>query len=322
MKWFEVLDTRPVAGDIGLEIETECLKRYDYVPGLGDYWGVHNDGSLRHIGVEYVFSRPYTIDGAEYKAALEMFDRQSKAVKFESSTYTSIHVHLNVTREEVKTIANFLTIYFIVEELLNQYCGPDRDGNLFCLKTSVAESTFHTAKDLIESADAGADFLRHAVSKLNNTQLKYSALNLYALRHFGSLEVRTHPGSSDVGIIDRWVHILWSLMLYARRHKNPQTIVNNYYDSADKKTFLLSVFGEYRKYFNLDNLEERLSDGVFYATLIANSSQNWNNFGSNPPKVVKRNTVKTKPFDGLTNDQIQIMLDTIAANPVIPEVDV
>lgn len=323
MKWSDALGIRPVAGDIGLEIETESLKQYEYVPGLGDFWAVHSDGSLRHVGVEYVFSRPYSIDGVEYKAALDVFDKQSKAVKFEASTYTSVHVHLNVTREEVKTVANFLTIYFIVEELLNQYCGPDRDGNLFCLKTSVAESTFHTAKDIVESADVGVEFLRHTVGRLQNTQLKYSALNLYALRHFGSLEVRTHPGSSDVGIIDRWVHILWSLMLYARRHKNPQTIVNNYYDSADKKAFLLSVFGEYRKYFNLDNLEERLSDGIFYATLIANSSQNWSNFGNNPPKAVReRKVVKTKPFDGLTNDQIQLMLNTIAANPVIPEVDV
>lgn len=323
MKWHEMVGSRPVAGDIGLEIETESLKHYAYVPGLGDFWSVHNDGSLRNIGVEYVFSKPYMIDGAEYKAALEVFDKQSKAVKFETSTYTSVHVHLNISREEMKTIANFFTIYFIVEELLNQYCGPDRDGNLFCLKTSVAESTFHAAKEIVEAADSGPDFLRHAVSRLQNNQLKYSALNIYALRHFGSLEVRTHPGSTNVEVIDRWVHILWALILYARRHKSPVSIVNNYHDTPDKRSFLLSVFGEYRKYFVLDNLEERLSDGVFYATLIANSSQNWANFGSNPPKTVEeRKRVKTKNFEGLTNDQIQAMLNTMAVNPVIPEVDV
>jgi len=324
MKFASLVGHRVVHGGIGLEIETEAKAGYDNpVQDFAMFWNAHNDGSLRNVGVEYVFNTPYNFRGPEYTKALELFDKLTKVVKFTPSTYTSVHVHLNMTTETIMTIANFITTYFIVEELLNEYCGPDRDGNLFCLKTSVSEGIFVAAKDLLKSFDTGSESAKINMTKLSQNNLKYGALNLYALRQFGSLEIRTHPGTVDVKLIDRWVSILVDILNYSRHAGTPVDIVNSIYANGNQ-AFVTEVFEGNVKYFNLTGIEDRLADGIWYATSIANScSANWKNYGNNPWLQEERpKKPKAVPFEGMTQDEITAFFNLTNANPITTEVDV
>ena len=319
MKWYTYTGQKRVDGAIGLEIETESKAPYVYIKDLTDLWNVHNDGSLRQNGVEYVFSTPYDYKSVNYAKALAVFDEQAKVAKFIPSVYTSVHVHLNVTNSEVVEVFNFMALYFIVEELLNEYCGPDRNGNLFCLKTSSAECVYRVARDMVAAFDKGPEFAKHYISRLSQNALKYAAMNLYTLRQFGSLEIRTHPGTVNIDEIHRWISILVGLFKFAKTFSNPVQLVQAYHKNSSE--FLSSCFGEYASYFNLMGTKEKLSDGLWYATILADASPDWKNFGKNFkadefPKFAPQTT------GTLSNEQIQDLINAYNAHLITTAEDV
>ena len=320
MKWATFLGQRAVVGEVGLEIETECAKGYTVPDSISKYWTIHNDGSLRHHGVEYVFAQPYNFNSEEYREAMKLFDQLTEEIDFLESTYTSVHVHLNMTNREVITVFNFMAVYLIVEELLNRYCGPDRNGNLFCLKTSNAEYNYIKIKEMVRAFDQGAHVASAFIKNgLSQNSLKYAALNLYTLRQFGSLEIRTHPGTVDVKIIHRWVSILHNLLLFATTFKNPVEVVNAF--SASPITFVENAFKQHASFFTASQLEltSRCSDGLWYATTLAAQVDDWASFGK--AKEPKTQTIK-KTDVRLGNNQIHEFLVNQGATPVTVQDDV
>lgn len=272
-------------GEIGLEIETEALRAYDYVPAIGDYWSIELDGSLRQNGQEFIFRRPFTPGSKEYKKALELFDAQAKVSKFIDSVYTSVHVHLNMNDKTVTHLANFITLYLIFEEPLTEYCGDTRNGNLFCLKTSNAEASYRNIQELFRAIDQGTG--QYFISRLDHNRFKYSGLNIVPLRHLGSVEVRTHPGCNDVALIDRWIQILHMLYKKATTFDNPVAIINRLYGYRSKTAFFELIFEEYSKFFDLNNLDAKMKNGIWYATSAAGCVENWKDFGSKKAKTKK-----------------------------------
>lgn len=264
-------------GEIGLEIETESKATYGVLPSIGNYWGVHQDGSLRQNGLEYVFLQPYTPGGQAYKAAMEAFAEQAKVTKFLKSSYTSVHVHLNMLDRQLTSIMNFITLYYLFEEVLTEYCGAARNGNLFCLKTSNAEAHYKAVCELAKAIENGSGIA--AIKRLNNDHLKYAGLNIVPLRTFGSLEVRTHPGTVDVDLINRWVEILRMIYKKADTFANPVEIINRLDGYRSKEAFAELIFEEYSKFLNLKDMNDKMKNGVWYACAVAKSVDNWKSFG-------------------------------------------
>lgn len=290
----------PNMGEVGIEIETECLNEYR-VPPL-KYWDAKVDGSLRHIGIEYILKKPLNHNSAEYKEAIEEFNGISKKFKFLESTYTSVHVHLNMVDREIIHLANFITLYLIFENTLTRYCGPDRDGNLFCLKTSDAEQSYRTYVDLISAISSGR--ANGYISRLISSQIKYSALNVAPLRNLGSVEVRTHGGSSDVVEITRWVDMLMCLYNKAQKFKNPVEIVNLFRDEKKNLSVLNLIFGDLSKYFDVGYLDKDLKSTLYYAAAVASSVKDWDKFSKieiEKPKF----TTKMMIFDEVSVDNLE-----------------
>jgi hypothetical protein len=141
-----------LAGDFGVEIETEVdtAKRYDY-PKLR-YWTAKKDGSLRDYGVEYVLNSPLSRN--ELKVALEEFDACNKKFKFrKDSISTSVHVHVNMLDDTYLTLANFITAYSLMENPLIDFSGPDRLSNLFCLPFCDAEGGVAQIVELLKAVN-------------------------------------------------------------------------------------------------------------------------------------------------------------------------
>lgn len=262
-------------GEIGIEIETETIRPYDH-PRF-NHWTTHSDGSLRNFGVEYVLRNP--LDYKDIGGALREFELNTRQIAFIPSVYTSVHVHLNQKNRTLQQLFNFITLYLLFEEPLGHYCGPDREGNLFCLKTSSSERNLVNITNLAQNIELGN---RRGIQALNQNHLKYSGLNIAPLRNFGSLEVRTHFGTTDINLIDRWVGMLYrGIYEKATTFANPVEIVNRFNEVGYEK-FLIECFGHYVDYltFSKKDFEKTL----WYATAVASSVTDWSSLGDEKKK--------------------------------------
>lgn len=227
----DLVGVTATTGNIGLEIEVEGNKFPKY--GTGQYsnytnvqsdylpaeWSFHHDGSLRgDDNAEYVLKRPLEFDkvpGAVSKL-WDMFDGYGTLL--DDSNRTSVHVHLNVQSFHLNRLCSFVGMYFAVEDLLTQWCGDHRVGNLFCLR----------AKDARGIVSSFKTFLKSEGQSILSSGLHYSGLNLGALSKFGSLEIRTMRGVSDPKIILDWVAILRRLYDLSGEFTDPRDVVSGF----------------------------------------------------------------------------------------------
>lgn len=293
-------------GSFGLEIETESKNPYNL--GLSNYWSTHSDGSLRDFGVEFIFKKPLDIDSNEYKNALKEFEDWTKLIKFENSTYTSVHVHLNFVEKDLTHLANFIVLYVLLDNVLTRYCGADRDGNLFCLKSENAEASVMLYRELFGylSGDYQFKTVSTWVGNLNQNVYKYSSLNIVPLKNLGSVEVRTHPGTTDVKVIDRWVHILNCLYTAAQRYRDPREIMAQLRDRRTYIGFVKHIFGNYAQYFDEKTIDEDIGRNLFYAKYLVYGIKDWSKFGKIelPFRKFKERTVMGSVFVDAGMDQL------------------
>lgn len=271
-------------GDAGIEIETETIKPYRE-PEL-KYWRCVPDGSLRDFGREYVLNGP--MKSVEIKEALEEIRACNKKFKFEKDRIsTSVHVHLNMQRENWLTLANFVVAYLMVENVLIKFSGPDRLSNLFCLPACDAEGVV-----------TNLDYMLNGIAKFNfravvqdENRVKYGALNCAPLSKFGSIEIRSFRGETDVDVIYEWVQILLELKNFSKtRGLTPPRILQIFND--DNHGFLSVVFPEFHRTLTknlsakqvLDLVTGPDSKNLYYAAKLAQISKDWNTFGVPKPK--------------------------------------
>lgn len=212
-------DNGPKSGLIGLEIEVEGKSLFSTPI---KYWGVHNDGSLRDTdgqpGVEYVLKEP--LDPPEVKASLTYLENRLIASESQvaDSYRTSVHVHINVQDLTLKQLYNFILLYLIFEELLVDWSGPDRAGNLFCLRAKDSDFFIQMLEDVLKTG----------TFKSWKEDLRYSACNVNAVIKFGSLEFRSMRGTVDKDLIMCWINMLLTVREQALTYDNPREIVDKF----------------------------------------------------------------------------------------------
>ena len=99
------------------------------------------------------------------------------------------------------------------------FCGEERKGNRFCLR--------------LEDAEGAMDFLNHIFSsgerslkEIGQDQVRYAAINIEALRKYGSLEFRAMQGTVDVERITTWCTALYNIREFAMSQESPAAIFN------------------------------------------------------------------------------------------------
>lgn len=182
---------------IGIEIEVEgarLLGEGERISG----WNITTDGSLRGEAYEYVLKGPMPIEGA--KAALKNLEKalQDNGAYVASAHRGSTHIHVNVQTKTLEQVFTTLYLWMIVEPLWLHMCGPQRDGNLFCLPSYLSGDMTFFAETLLQAHREGANWnIIH--------RGKYSALNTDCLANFGSLEFRTFASQTDSSVVSNWV---------------------------------------------------------------------------------------------------------------------
>jgi hypothetical protein len=207
-----------VTGEVGIEIECEGSK----LPSLNyleKYWITHADGSLRGESIEYVMAGP--VPRKEVIPALEYLDGLFKEhkTKIKDSYRTSVHVHVNMQTVTIRQTYNMVLMYGILEDILTDYAGTTRVGNLFCLRMSDAEFML--------------DQLRHGASTdryehLNTNGLRYAGCNVKSLFDHNSLEFRAFRGTTDMKLIAEWVDIILQIKDSALTYANPAEMLQNF----------------------------------------------------------------------------------------------
>lgn len=212
-KVFGLSASKKQEGLIGLEIEAEGKNLFT---SPFSYWACHQDGSLRpteegHPPQEYVLKKPLNLP--EVEKALAYLDRKLKesGSEIRMSSRTSVHVHVNCQGMTVKELYCFILLYLIFEEVLVDWAGPERAGNLFCLRAKDSDYYIQMLEDPLKKKNF----------KLWKEELRYSACNIASVSKFGSLEFRALRGTVDTKMIMTWVEILNHLREESFSYDNP-----------------------------------------------------------------------------------------------------
>ena len=118
----------------GFELELETNKAVLW-PILKE-WRHKKEGSLRNYGSELILSKP--LYGEDLIEALKNISRTIESNKeyLVDTIRTSTHVHHNIQDKTGIDILSIFALYWIVEDLLMDFCGKYRKGNYNCLSLS------------------------------------------------------------------------------------------------------------------------------------------------------------------------------------------
>ena len=305
-----MLNRKETKGQVGLEIEVEGNKfpKPEGYEGthqpvrLNDstFWSYVHDGSLRGAdNAEYVLTKPVMFDKVP-EAIDDIFSRMaSYGSVISESNRTSVHVHLNCQDFHLNRLTALLALYFTFEEVLTEWCGDHRVGNLFCLRAIDAPAIVSQVKKFIRT-DGSYQLQDH---------LHYSGLNTNALFKLGSLEWRTLRGCSDPQIILNWVAILQRLYELSADFQDPREICSMF-SGEGPSSFFDNVLGPHAKTvrdgieFDNDRIGESMYEGIRMAQDIC-YCRDWSRyqpqrfkvdpFGRDPRKLAKKLATGSAP---------------------------
>lgn len=255
-----LLGLRPTKGDLGLEIEMEgnSLPRTD---ALAKWFEFERDGSLRGAdNIEYVLRGVKSL--SDIKTALDVLDKTLSESPYEMlpSFRAGVHCHVNCQTMTVRELITFAVAYYVLEEVLVDWCGPDRVGNHFCLRAKDADVIIESIVSTLETRN-----LRH----LNTDNLRYAALNFRSLFRYGSLEFRAMETCRDMSRIYDWCAMLLHIKEMSRLFKEPSEIVATFSNDG-VYTFVRRFLGPFAdKFEDTPELERKLWNGIRIAQEIA-----------------------------------------------------
>lgn len=266
-----LLRRKETLGQIGLEIEVEGNK-FPYPPGMKGahqpvpmpdmkFWSYVHDGSLRgKDNAEYVLAKPILF-GEVNEAVGELFGKlASFGSIMDESNRTSVHVHLNCQTFHLNRLTSLMALYFTFEELLTQWCGEHRVGNLFCLRAKDAPAIVSQIRKFIRT-DGGYELRDHH---------HYAGMNANSLHKYGSLEFRSLRGCSDPQTILDWVSILQRLYELSADFEDPRDICG-LFSAEGPLSFFETILGDkafiIRNGISYDN--DKISEAMYFGIRMA-----------------------------------------------------
>lgn len=255
MQWFRLARRFKTSGDVGIEIEVEGVG----LPHVERFWKNEADGSLRGESREYVLENPMTLK--EARMALSYLDAQYKAndTVVHDSVRAGVHVHVNVQDLNMIELYNFMVLYLILEDVLVKWCGPTREGNLFCLRAGDADFLIRQLQSVATT---------RLFSNLHSDSLRYASMNVKALGTYGSLEFRAMRGTRDLDTIYKWAEVLVGLREVAKRFENPYKVIE-LFSQGTPKDFLITALGDNARAFACEGYASMLNNGMRRAQDVA-----------------------------------------------------
>ncbi len=249
-------------GLLGVEVEVEG-ERLPVVDG--EDWRTERDHSLRGESFEYVMREPRSLP--ETITCLNSLKECLNNSNYYETPRAGVHVHVNVQNLTVVQLYNAIISTYLLETILTRYCGPHREGNLFCLRVCDAE---YQAIKVEESA------VKNSLRVLNTEEIRYSALNLNSLAKYGSIEYRAMRSTADFGVLRIWCTVLHNIRMQAEQFETPLDIVSMALEAPE--SFVYRLLGEYAGVLleGVD-IQAELDVGMEYVLPIVHAVD-WNSF--------------------------------------------
>jgi hypothetical protein len=227
----DFLGKRGKKGDLGIEIEVEGEGLPQDNLGI---WVPKADRTLGAGGIEYVTSSPVLV--SEKRAAINFLaDSLMKFKTVENSHRASVHVHSNFLYNTPTQYWTSATAYWLVENLLFNFCDPYRKGNCFCLRLADAEGVLKTVFD-----DLKRDY---PFTKIGTDDIRYAGQNLAATAKFGSIEYRGMSFTLDKEKLDTWTSELFNLNSKVNKFASSPSDLMDKYLAKGPGNFLREIFG-------------------------------------------------------------------------------
>ncbi len=262
----------------GVEIELEFNEPtiYGVLPG----WKYKKDGSLRGNGVEFLFSKP--LAGKAIKTAFDNFELISKDWKLVDSIRTSTHIHHNVQEKTGLDILSIFGLYWIVEDILLDYCGAYRKGNFNCLSIGQTNSLLDFFCSNLRTFTNEPKLKKNYQNKTHiynccNDHYRYSALNPKSITQFGSIEFRAMRSLIKADDLLAWSNIIQKLITYQEKHGTIDIILKRL-NLITPREIIKDIFGPYSyELFKsaATNWEDELVENVLKVTHLKNSLFTW-----------------------------------------------
>lgn len=201
----------------GVEVELEyagALRRA-YLEGRppAEQWMATEDGSLRDGGLELV-SEPLTL-----RSMLLRTEQLYAHIRPRMCTKrTGIHVHANVQDFTAQQIMTLFAVYSLVEPLLFDVVGGDREFSNYCLPWYDCRAAFEQLWKSVQKRKDPTGVL----TDLARRSCKYMALNLGSLVQHGTVEFRHAPTFEEVGGLHNWLNTVDRLVRTSLEFKAPE----------------------------------------------------------------------------------------------------
>lgn len=256
------------------EIQTETHESIGVYETPMEYWKAVEDGSLRDFGIEYVLKEPQSLAGAI--KALKEFHDHTKGIPFLQGTpSTSVHVHVNMMNQPPITLANFVTLWVLFENVLVEYCGEARRSNTFAPPVRIVEGAWTNYMKMFRQIEEG----KPSAIKWGISNAKYSALNIAPLAYLGSVELRCMRGTTNTQEITEWLQIIDRLLTYSQTKGLTPKMIYGLYQQKEEDYFF-EVFGPMGYQVIRENWRDAIRRQEFYLAKLAISVKDWSKFGT------------------------------------------
>ena len=126
---------------------------------------------------------------------------------------------MNVQDWNIKQLMTFATAYYVIEDVLMTYCGENREGNLFTLRTRDAEYILFKLIAMLKERN---------LNQINTDIIRYASLNFYSLFRYGTLEFRGMRGTGNLEAIYDWVKVIDELYrTVIHEYEMPTDVLNS-----------------------------------------------------------------------------------------------
>lgn len=291
---FELYNNRTKYDDgVGIEIEIEGTN-LPY-PEKTPYWRAHEDGSLRG-GLEYVSQGPLPCTDVKTKALKLLYKNiYDKANVSGDQSRCGIHAHINMQNLEISRVYTAIVVSFLLDGLLLKYTG--RENNLFC-------KSVKSNKGLIKLIES--DFLKgKPFNSLIENDLKYSSINLYTLRKFGTLEFRSMGFASDPEEVDEWTSELANMVYSSASSWQTPKEFMDWFVHASIDALLIILFSKdfIVKLKSVPGWRKAIENNIKICSSIAYGSD-WSTLAEKPIKVGKKKDIyRDEIFAAVANER-------------------
>lgn len=227
---------------VGIEVEVE--NAIGQVKSINPVWTTENDGSLRNQGIEFI-SR--VIPAFEAPGAMSSLMTETLNENCCFSPRTSIHVHLDMSSQELGKSIDLALLYGCFEPLFYRFVGRGRMNNIYCVPIFRTRVMEQLAKSRAEVKIRGWS--------------KYTGLNLNPLVRQGTVEFRHMHGTFDVRKVCLWIRLITSLRDYVinTESRSLRSMILEFDSDYDYRSLFLKIFGqdaELLKYHNFMDIAE------------------------------------------------------------------